>query len=375
MTVEADFKQLIRRHMAATGLSYQAARRSLLEQRSEENAMTTTTSRYGSETIQRPASGAPSLDEIRSNPRDFIIDTGPAGIAHLALELVMNSIDEFTAGHATNVFVAVGEDGSIYVRDDGRGLPVEPTGPDTRSALELVFLELGTSAKRTGSVYPVPAGTNGMGLPVVAALSERVQVWVERDGRRYEAEFASSDDHPGQVVQPVTETGRAGLGRTTAIQFWPDRGVFGDARIDIEDLTDRLELLSAVSDGLVISLATPQQSPRVVARKGQLGSLLESSSTSTRKLIRDDGMALIALADSDDESTVVRSFANGIETVGGDHVEAALASAPPRSAMIVSVWVKHPDYRHADGGGCVLRDETARALVEAALTASTTETT
>lgn len=285
MTAEGDFKRLVRQHMAQTGLSYQAARRSLLAHRSEENDVTNESSTYGSDAIGSPTGTPPTLADIRRQPGQFIVDTGPAGIEHLCLEVVANSVDEFTAGHATNVAVALGDDGSIFVRDDGRGIPIEPPSGRTRSALEIVFLEPGASAKRTGPYYPVPAGANGLGVSVVTALSSRVRVFVERDGKRYEAEFASTNDQPGQVVRPITEVGGAGLGRTTAVQFWPDRTVFGDATVDVARLTSRLALLAAVSDGLVITLSTPGHAPKVDGSPGEIGSLLAGSSTTTRKLI------------------------------------------------------------------------------------------
>lgn len=367
MTAESDLKRLIRRHMARSGLSYQAARRSLLAHRSEENDVTNATNPYGSDAIARSTGDAPTLADIRQQPDHYIADTGSAGIEHLCQEVVANSVDEFNAGHATNVAVAIGDDGSIFVRDDGRGIPVDSVAGETRSALEVVFLEPGAGAKRSAVAYPLPAGANGMGVSVVTALSSRVRVWVERDGKRYEAEFASSDDEAGRVVRPVAETGGAGLGRTTAVQFWPDRGIFGGAAVDVERLAQRLELLAAVSDGLVITLATPGSAPRVVGSPGGLARLLDASSTTTRKLIRDNGTALIAMAPTDGGSVVVRSFANGIETVGGDHVDALLGSMPPGAwRAVVSVWVRQPSFEAA-GTGYVARSEAARELVTAAM--------
>ena len=365
MTAERDFKELIRRYMARSGQSYQAARRSLLANPSEENDMTTQFP-YDASAIQ--GQSAMTLAEIRRHPDRFITDTGAAGIEHLCLELVANSVDEFTAGQATNVAVVIGDDGSIFVRDDGRGIPVEPIDGSSGSPLETAFLEPGASAKRSGRAYPTAAGWNGMGASVVTALSSRVRVWVERDGTRYEAEFSSTSEEPGRIVSPVTAAGTAGLGRSTAVQFWPDPAIFGDTTIDVDRLVERLSLLAAISDGLVISLSTPGASPRVVGSPGQLGHLLGAPSTTTRKVIRDDGRALVAMAASDTSPSVVRSFVNGIETVGGDHVGAALAAAPPGGwAMIVSVWVKHPQFERVDEGGYVARSDSARDLVAAAM--------
>ena len=213
-----------------------------------------------------------------------------------------------------------------------------------------------------------PAGGNGLGLSVVTAVSSRVRVWVERDGKRFEAEFASTDDEPGRVVKPVTETGGAGLGRSTAVQFWPDPKIFGDATVDIDHLADRLGLLAAVSGGLVITLSAQGGAPRLVGSPGQIGCLLEASSTTTRKVVRRDGRALVAIARAEGDSRVVRSFVNGIETVGGDHVDAALASAPAGAwAMVVSVWIRQPSFQDM-ATGYVVRGDTARDLVTAAMT-------
>ncbi len=366
MTAENDFKCLIRRHMAQSGLSYQAARRSLLAQHSEESHVSTEPSNYGPNAIAGRDSTAPSLVDIRRRPDQFIVDTGPAGIEHLCLEVVGNSVDEFNAGHATNVAIAIGDDGSIFVRDDGRGIPVDPPNGSTRSALEIVFLEPGAGAKRAGDYYAFPAGANGLGVSVVTALSSRLRVWVERNGTRYEAEFSSTDDEVGRVVQHVREAGGAGLGRTTAVHFWPDPAIFGEATVDLEHLADRLALLAAVSDGLVITLSTPGNGPRVVGSPGEMGHLLHASSTTTRRMTRAEGTALVALARSEGESQVARSFVNGIETVGGDHVAAALASAPRACTMVVSVWVKRPRFERVDRG-YVVHNKAARDLVTAAM--------
>jgi DNA gyrase/topoisomerase IV subunit B len=169
-------------------------------------------------------------------------------------------------------------------------------------------------------------------------------------------------------VRPVTETGGAGLGRATAVQFWPDPELFGDAVVDIDPLAERLALLAAISERLVITLSTPGNSPRVVGSPGQIGRLLQGSSATTRKVIREEGRALVAMTAADGESRVVRSFVNGIETIGGDHVDAALAAAPPGVwDMVVSVWVRQPLFERVDRGH-VVHNQTARYLVTTAIT-------
>ena len=369
MTAENDFKKLVRRHMARAGLSYQAARRSLLTH-PEETPVNSERTAYGPDDIAA-SSPAPTLVDIRRRPTDFIVDTGSAGIEHLCMEVVANSVDEFNAGHATNVAVAIGDDGSVFVRDDGRGIPVAPPNGANRSAIELVFCVPGTSAKRAGNAYPVPAGANGLGVSVVTALSSRLLVWVERDGKRFEAEFSSTDAEPGNVVRPVSEVGTAGLGRATSVQFWPDPAVFGAASLDVDRLAERLELLVAISDGLTVTLTTPANRPRVIGHPGAIGRLLDAANTITGRVVHDEGRALVALAPAERESRVVRSFINGTETVGGDHVEAALAAAPPGQwAIAVSVWVRHPHFERVDDG-YVVRHDAARELVNAAMTQAT----
>jgi DNA gyrase/topoisomerase IV subunit B len=370
MTADRDFKTLIRDHMIRTGLSYQAARRSLLATQHEEHDVNNQTTDYGPDAIEGPVDNSHTLADIRRRPTKYIVDTGPAGIEHLCMELVANSIDEFIAGHATNVAVAVGEDGSIFVRDDGRGIPIDPPAGETGSTLEKAILEPGASGKRAGDYYPAAGGKNGLGITVVTALSSRVRVWVERDGNRYEAEFSSTDDAPGHVVHPARRTGSAGLGRTTAVQFWPDASVFGDATIDIEHLRDRLGLLAALTDGLTVTLAAPGAAPRVVASPDGLGGLLGSTSTTTHKVVRDTGIALVATTRAESDSRVVRSFVNGTETVGGDHVEAVLESLPPGNwRAIVSVWVRQPVFEPTHDGH-VVHHQAARDLVTAAMTSS-----
>ena len=163
----------------------------------------------------------------------YIGSKGSSGLHHLVWEVVDNSVDEAMAGHCSRIDVTIHSDGSCEVADDGRGIPVGPH-PDYKdvSAVELVMTVLHAGGKFGGSGYKISGGLHGVGVSVVNALSSRLEVRIDRNGRRHRMVFADG----GRKEQPLTDTGPVpersdGSPRSgTCVRFWPDPTIFEDVR-------------------------------------------------------------------------------------------------------------------------------------------------
>lgn len=223
-------------------------------------------STYGADDIQV----LEGLEAVRKRPGMYIGSTGPAGLHHLVYEVVDNSVDEAMAGYATSIEVTLLGDGACEVRDDGRGIPVGASAqmPD-RSAAEVVLTVLHAGGKFGGSGYKMAGGLHGVGISVVNALSEKVEVEIDRDGRRYAMSFRDG----GEVVEhlheigdsPLDESGEARTG--TTVRFWPDPGIFDETVFRATTLTERFQMMAFLNAGLRISFADDRKS----AARGDTG--------------------------------------------------------------------------------------------------------
>ncbi len=183
------------------------------------------------------------LEGVRKRPAMYIGDVGKRGLHHLVFELVDNGIDEALAGYATQVSVTIHEDGSVTVRDNGRGIPVD-THPELGvSGVEVVMTTLHAGGKFDSKTYQISGGLHGVGASVVCALSKRLVVTVRREGHIYRQEFAQGVKVTElEVIGDTEETG-------TEIRFWPDPEIFQVLEFDYALLRDRLrELAFLVSD-------------------------------------------------------------------------------------------------------------------------------
>ncbi|MGE3843509.1 MAG: DNA topoisomerase (ATP-hydrolyzing) subunit B [Vicinamibacterales bacterium] len=187
------------------------------------------------------------LEAVRKRPAMYIGSTGPAGLHHLVYEIVDNSIDEALAGYCTEVNVSIQLDGSVTVVDNGRGIPVDSM-PDGRSAAEVVLTVLHAGGKFENDAYKVSGGLHGVGVSVVNALSERLDLEIWRGENVYVQTYARGNPTTTLNNTGVTEK------RGTKITFKPDSEIFETVEFSFDVLAQRLRELAFLNAGIVITL-------------------------------------------------------------------------------------------------------------------------
>lgn len=188
------------------------------------------------------------LEAVRKRPAMYIGDISTKGLHHLVYEVVDNSIDEALAGFCTNIEVGIGEDNSITVVDNGRGIPVDMHPKEHRSALEVVMTVLHAGGKFNKNTYKVSGGLHGVGVSCVNALSSRLVVEVCRDGKKYIQEYAKGK--PTCEVHAIGEATNTG----TKVQFWPDYSIFTEKVYQYDILANRMRELAYLNAGITITL-------------------------------------------------------------------------------------------------------------------------
>ena len=201
---------------------------------------------YGAEQIQV----LEGLEAVRKRPGMYIGSTGPRGLHHLIYEVVDNSIDEALAGYCTHIEVDLNEDGSVKVTDDGRGIPVDTHSKTGKSALETVMTVLHAGGKFGGGGYKVSGGLHGVGVSVVNALSEWVEVTVWRDKKTHIQGYERGKP-TGDLKSKTNKEKRTG----TSVEFLPDEEIFTTGiEFDYSTIVGRLRELAYLNAGVKITI-------------------------------------------------------------------------------------------------------------------------
>jgi len=275
------------------------------------------------------------MEAVRKRPAMYIGSTGDLGLHHLVYEVVDNSVDEALAGFATKIEVTIHLDNSITVIDDGRGIPVDDMEVDGEklSAAQVVMTKLHAGGKFDTSTYKVSGGLHGVGVSVVNALSEELELEIWRDGATWQQTYSK-----GEPTSKLKKTGVAKVKTGTKVHFLPDRSIFATTEYNYDTLAQRLRELAFLNKGLLITLKDERSTdsktgePKHTEFKynGGIAEFIKHLNRG-KQLLHDkpiymeaerSGVVMeIGLQYNDGYSETIFSFANNINTVdGGTHL-------------------------------------------------------
>ncbi|MCC2129591.1 DNA topoisomerase (ATP-hydrolyzing) subunit B [Oscillospiraceae bacterium CLA-AA-H272] len=276
------------------------------------------------------------LEAVRKRPGMYIGSTSASGLHHLVYEIVDNAIDEALAGYCTEITVTINPGDTITVTDNGRGIPVDIQKQTGRPALEVVYTVLHAGGKFGGGGYKVSGGLHGVGASVVNALSEWLEVQVQKDGKIYEMKFSR-----GGITQEMTVLGET-TGTGTAVTFKPDPEMFDTLVYDYETLHTRMREQAFLNAGLRITItdARPgqEQSDSMCYEGGirEFVTWLNRNKTPLHEEViylagaKGDSTAEVALQYNDSYNETLVSFANDIHTPEGGMHETGFKTALTR---------------------------------------------
>ncbi|MCP4649680.1 MAG: DNA topoisomerase (ATP-hydrolyzing) subunit B [PVC group bacterium] len=265
------------------------------------------------------------VEAVRKRPAMYIGDTTTRGLHHMVYEVVDNSIDEALGGYCNTIEVAIHEDNSVSVVDDGRGIPVDMHKTQKKPAVEVVMTTLHAGGKFDHRVYKVSGGLHGVGVSCVNALSEWLEVEVRRDGKVHHLRFEK-----GKTASKLTVIGKSKKSGTRVV-FKPDREIFQETKYSFDILSNRLRELAFLNKGLSIKL-TDERTEKTAEFlfKGGITQFVEHLNKNKNPLFKkviyfekekDDVVVEIAMQYNDSYSESIYSFANNINTIeGGTHL-------------------------------------------------------
>jgi DNA gyrase subunit B len=265
------------------------------------------------------------LEAVRRRPAMYIGDTGTRGLHHLFVEVLDNSVDEALAGHCDHIDVILHADQSVSVIDNGRGIPVDIHPEEGRPGVEVVMTTLHAGGKFGGGGYRVSGGLHGVGVSVVNALSEWLEVYVARDGYlHYQKYERGTPVAPLKRLKPTTKRG-------TTVRFLADREIFGDYRYDPNIFVKRLRELAYLNPNVTFTFTDelngkPKQTFKFSKGIAQLVDALNENKDPIHKVVyfrnaREDTEVEVALQYHTGYQETLLSYANNIHTVeGGTHL-------------------------------------------------------
>jgi DNA gyrase subunit B len=360
--------------------------------------MTDDSDTYGATSIET----LEGLEAVRKRPAMYVGPPNERGLHHLVYEVVDNAIDEALAGHCETIGVTIHDDDSVSVSDDGRGIPVDEH-EDGRSAVEVVMTVLHAGGKFDNKSYQVSGGLHGVGVSVVNALAERLEVEVKRDGYVWHHAFERGE--PAQDlerVRPLSPEDATG----TTVRLWPDREIFETGEFDYATLQTRLRELAFLNAGVTITLADDRDgTSETFAYEGGLTEFVTFLNEAKTPLHADvvaisdrsgaDAGPItvdIALQATDDLQGSIHAFANNINTrEGGTHLtgfktsltrvineyatendllgdlDGRLSGEDIREGLTAVIAVKHPDPQFEGQTKTKLGNSEVRGVVESAV--------
>jgi len=343
------------------------------------------------------------LQAVQKRPAMYIGSTDSRGLHHLVYEVVDNAIDEALAGYCEAIEVTIHEDNSVSVTDDGRGIPVDTHEEYDRPALEVIMTVLHAGGKFDSKSYQVSGGLHGVGVSVVNALSERLDVEVRRDGAVWHHSFEGGEPQ-GDIERVRDNEGSTG----TDIRFWPDRDIFETTDFSFSTLQSRLRELAFLNSGVEIRLTDERSGES--ERFHYEGGIREFVTylNETKTTLHDEVIGFedsesapggdgeirveVALQATDELQGSLHAFANNIDTrEGGTHmtgfktaltrvvndyagehglldgIDENLRGDDIREGLTAVLSVKHPDPQFEGQTKTKLGNSEVRGVVESAM--------